>query len=166
MTERCTFYRLNRDQAKQLFSCRSPEALRAFVEAIDPAQTPTIEAGEAALVLHRVLTDGTLEPTAGEYPLNQAVLGGRVLGHETGFAVVVKRPDTCAHVAAALGQVTPETVEAALARLGSAQPGELAGVESSDVAGALAQLTNLFQAAAAGGEAVILVRYAQGGRVQ
>lgn len=158
MTERCTFFRLNRDQAKQLFSCRTPETLRAFVDAIDPAQTPTFDAGAAALALHRILTDGSLKPTAGDYPLNHAVLGGRVLGHETGFEVVLKRPDMCPHIAEGLARIKPETLESTFGQLQATQPDVLAGIESSDVAAVLAQLTQLYQAAAAQGEALVLVR--------
>ena len=114
--------------------------------------------GSAALALHRVLSDGSLEPDAGEYPLNHAVLGGRVLGHETGFAVVLKRPDMCPHIADALSHVKPETVEVVLQQLQKDQPDAVAGIQSSDVAVLLAQLTSLFQTAASAGEAVILVR--------
>jgi hypothetical protein len=156
MNERCTFFRLGRDQAKQLFACRTPEALRSFVAALDAASA--LEGGAAALALHRVLTNGTLEPEAGEYPLNHAVLGGRVLGHENGFAVILKRPDMCPHIAAGLSKVKPETIESSLAQLRDTQPETYAGIESSDVALLLAKLTALFQSAAQGSEAVILVR--------
>jgi hypothetical protein len=156
MNERCTFFRLPRDQAKQLFACRTPEALRAFVAELDPAAS--LEGGATALVLHRVLTNGTLEPEAGDYPLNHAVLGGRVLGHETGFAVILKRPDMCPHIAEGLSKIKPETVESSLAQLAAAQPDACAGIQSSDVALLLARLVECFQAAASAGEAVILVR--------
>jgi hypothetical protein len=156
MNERCTFFRLGRDQAKQLFGCRTPEALKTFVAALD--ESSALEGGAAALVLHRVLTDGTLEPEAGDYPLNHAVLGGRVLGHENGFAVILKRPDMCPHIGEGLSRVKPETVESSLAQLRGNQPETFAGIESSDVALLLSKLTALFQEAAKFGEAVILVR--------
>jgi hypothetical protein len=156
MNERCTLFRLGRDPAKQLFLCRTPEALRTFVGALDASGA--LEGGVEALALHRILTDGTLEPEAGDYPLNHAVLGGRVLGHENGFAVILKRPDMCPHIAEGLSKVKPETVESSLAQLRGVQPETFAGIESSDVALLLSNLTALFQAAAEGGEAVILVR--------
>src|ERR1700754_4129155 len=62
MNERCTFFRLGRDPAKQLFTCRTPEALRDFVGGLDASSA--LEGGVAALALHRVLTNGTLEPEA------------------------------------------------------------------------------------------------------
>lgn len=157
MNERCTFYRLARDQAKQLFSCRTVDALRAFIAAIDPA-TPTLEGEGTALVLHRILSDGSLEPDAGEYPLNHAVLGGRVLGHELGFAVILKRPDMCPHIATGLSQIKPETIEAAFQHLQGAIPDSVTGTTSSDVSALLAQLVGFYQAAATAGEAVILMR--------
>jgi hypothetical protein len=158
MTERCTFYRLGRDAAKQLFACRTPESLREFVTGLETTETPRVESDAAALALHRVLTDGSLEPLAGEYPLNHAVLGGRVLGHDTGFAVVLKRPDMSPHIAEGLARVTPETVEAMFSQLHAAQPDLMAGIESSDISRLLADLTSFYQAAAAAGEAVVLVR--------
>ncbi len=158
MNERCTFYRLGRDPAKQLFACRTAAALRTYVDALDPA-TPALEGGCSALALHRVLSDGSLEPTAGEYPLNHAVLGGRVLGHETGFAVILKRPDMSPHIAEGLSRITPETVEATLQQLHATQPDTVQGIATSDVANLLVQLTALYQTAATAGEAVILVRH-------
>ena len=157
MKDCCTFYRLGRDQARQLFGCRTVEALRTFVAAVDPA-TPALKANHVALVLHRVLCDGSLEPDAGEYPLNHAVLGGRVLGHEPGFAVVVKRPDMSPHIAEGLAQVKPETVEAAFQQMHESDPEQVADTTSSDVAVLLTELTRFFQAAATAGDAVILVR--------
>jgi hypothetical protein len=38
--------------------------------------------------IHRSLTDGTLDPDGGEYPLSHAVLGGRHL-HDDQYAVLV-----------------------------------------------------------------------------
>lgn len=159
MRDCCTFYRFGRDQARQLFGCRTIEALRAFFQDVDPA-TPLLQAEHAALVLHQVLCDGSLEPDAGDYPLNHAVLGGRVLGHEPGYAVVLKRPDMSPHIAEGLAQVKPETVEAAFQQLHDANPERVAGTSSSDVALLLIELTKFFQAAASAGEAVVLVRQA------
>jgi hypothetical protein len=41
--------------------------------------TLTVDTDKAWDAMHRCLTDGTLSPDAGEYPLNHAVLGGRHL---------------------------------------------------------------------------------------
>jgi hypothetical protein len=158
MSEQCIFFRLWREPAKRLFGCKTPAALHAFVAELDPATG--LELGPAALMLHRLLTNGSLEPEAGEYPLNHAVLGGRVMGHEPGFAVVLKRPDMCPHIAEGLAKIQPESIEASFNQSRAHLPELTAGIESSDVAGALAQLTELFGAAAAAGEAVILVRRA------
>lgn len=157
MDERCTFYRLGREPARQLFACRTAEALRAFLGALS-SETPALEGGSTALALHRVLSDGSLEPTAGEYPLNHAVLGGRVLGHEDRFAVILKRPDMAPHIVEGLARLSPETIEATLQQLQIAQPDAVAGVTSSDLADLLSRLTTFYQTAAETGEAVILVR--------
>lgn len=157
MNERCTFLRLSRELAKTMFGCLTPEALRTFFTQLAP-DVPRLEGGAAALALHRVLTNGSLEPNAGEYPLNHAVLGGRVLGHETGYAVILKRPDMCAHIADGLSKILPETIEASLGQLAAANSEIVQSIQSSDVATLLAELTTLYQTAAARGEAVVLVR--------
>lgn len=41
-----------------------------------------VDTDKAWDAMHRCLTDGTLDPDAGEYPLNHAVLGGRHLSEE------------------------------------------------------------------------------------
>lgn len=157
--ESVLFLSADRDQARRLFGCRDIESLRQAVDDVVQAAGDSVwEAGPAALVLHRLLTDGTLEPDAGEYPLNHAVLGGRVLGHETGFAVVVKRPDMAPHIAAGLERIKPESIEGTFQQLQATMPDAVAGVETSDVAAVLARLTSLFQSAAQAGHAVVLVR--------
>lgn len=93
---------LGRDEAKQLFGCRTPESLKAFIAQL-PAGIACWDMAEEAPALHNSLTGGE-EPTAGEYPLNHAVLGGRPLASEPDFTIVVKRPDVVAHVADALAQ--------------------------------------------------------------
>lgn len=150
MNQRCTFYRIARDQAKQLFAARTVEALKAFFAELDQA-TPRLEGDEPALILHRVLTDGSLEPSAGDYPLNHAVLGGRVLGQEAGFGVVLKRPDMCPHIAEALSHVQPESIESLLSQLRESH-------SSSSIAALLAQLADFYRSAAASAEAVVLVQ--------
>jgi hypothetical protein len=47
-------------------------------------------------------------PDAGEYPLNHAVLGGRVLANEPDLNVILKRPDVVGHVAKALAEFKTE----------------------------------------------------------
>ncbi|MEU7909087.1 YfbM family protein [Actinoplanes sp. NPDC049118] len=48
-----------------------------------------VDTDKAWDAIHRCLTDGTLDPDGGEYPLSHAVLGGRHL-HDDYYAVYVK----------------------------------------------------------------------------
>lgn len=56
--------------------------------------------------IHRCLTDGTLDPDGGEYPLSHAVLGGRHL-HDDYYAVYVTAAEV-RDVAAALRDIDRE----------------------------------------------------------
>lgn len=95
---------LDRDDAKQLFGRRDPEALADWL-ANDALVRIT---GEHRLelpdwpVLHRLLGDGSMTADAGEYPLNQCFLGGRPLDAGEAMQVRVIRPDTVGHIADAL----------------------------------------------------------------
>lgn len=59
-----------------------------------------VDTDKAWDAIHRCLTDGTLDPDAGEYPLSHAVAGGRHL-HEEDYVVYVTA-DEVRDVAAAL----------------------------------------------------------------
>lgn len=61
---------------------------------------PKVDTDKAWDAIHRCLTDGTVDPDAGEYPLSHAVLGGRHL-HE-GYHVVYLGADAVRDVAGAL----------------------------------------------------------------
>ncbi|MCZ7423679.1 MULTISPECIES: DUF1877 family protein [unclassified Micromonospora] len=62
-----------------------------------------VDTDKAWDTIHRCLTDGTLEPDGGEYPLSHAVLGGRRLHEE--YVVVYLTVDEARDVAAALQSV-------------------------------------------------------------
>jgi hypothetical protein len=53
--------------------------------------------------IHRCLTDGTLDPDGGEYPLSHAILGGRHLHDDIYFVYV--SADEVRDVAGALGEL-------------------------------------------------------------
>jgi hypothetical protein len=58
--------------------------------------------------LHRCLTDGTLAPDAGSFPLSHVVLGGVQLCEEDGYLVSLVRPDQVPAVADALTPIDRE----------------------------------------------------------
>lgn len=137
MATNVVFYALNREDARQIFGCRTPESLLEFVQKIGAnPDVLQVAAGETAFALHRALTGGD-DPAAGEYPLNHVVLGGRPLASAEQFTVVLKRPDIVTHLVAALQNVT---------------------LDDPVLADVAQKLSSLYQAAAAAGSAVILVK--------
>jgi hypothetical protein len=51
------------------------------------------------------LTEGELDPSAGDFPLNTAVLGGKQLLKGTDYTAVLIRPDMTRFIADALGEL-------------------------------------------------------------
>jgi Domain of unknown function (DUF1877) len=68
----------------------------------DPDPRYVFSTGRAWDPLHRCLTDGTLAPPAGSFPLSHAVLGGVQLCEDDGHLVSLVRPDQVPAVADAL----------------------------------------------------------------
>src|SRR5262245_62055331 len=66
------------------------------------------ETDKAWDAMHRCLSDGTLNPERGAYPLNRAVLGGRQLFHGRGYIVSFVPSEEVADVARTLESVTEE----------------------------------------------------------
>jgi hypothetical protein len=58
-----------------------------------------VDTDKAWDAIHRCLTDGTLDPDGGEYPLSLAVLGGRHL-HDEYYVVYINAAQTRAATAA------------------------------------------------------------------
>jgi len=101
---------LTREHAKRLFGQQDDENLIAFLEELK--SSPEMKKGGRVLdsgtnwdPIHRCLTDGDLDPTGGDFPLNTAVLGGKQLHKGDDFAAVLIRPDMINFVAEALADV-------------------------------------------------------------
>ena len=75
-----------------------------IVEEWDEARL--FETDKAWDALHRCLSDGTLEVTAGTPPLNLCFFGGKVLNEESDYFVVLLTPAQVGKVAKALPKVT------------------------------------------------------------
>lgn len=106
---------LNREDAKKLFAQPNPAATRDFVRqlALSPdgrRQGRVLELGPTWASLQRCLTDGSLDPTAGEPPLNNCMLGAKSLYQGDDAYVMLIRPDMAPYVAEALGEVKYETL--------------------------------------------------------
>lgn len=81
------------------------ELLEELEESWDDARLK-VDTDKAWDAIHRCLTDGTLDPDGGEYPLSHAVLGGRHL-HDDYYVVYVS-PDQVRDVANAIRGVERE----------------------------------------------------------
>ncbi len=82
------------------------DALAGLLEDLEETwddESLKVDSDKAWDAIHRCLTNGTLDPDAGEYPLSLAVLGGRHL-HEDYYVVHVAA-DEVRDVAQALGGI-------------------------------------------------------------
>ncbi len=77
----------------------------------EPA-TYAAESDKAWDAMHRVLADGRLTWSGGDYPLNQAVLGGELLYTDSDYIMCLKSPKQVQDVAAALEGITREEFRA------------------------------------------------------
>jgi hypothetical protein len=119
---------LTRDHAKRVFGAPDDAALRSVIHELRLSK----KLREAKLVLelgtnwdpiHRILTDGTTAPDAGEFPLNHAILGGKQLHRGPEFVACMVRPDIVTHVAVALHDFKRDVAQDAYRRIDSQQLG-------------------------------------------
>ncbi|WP_437922453.1 YfbM family protein [Sphingobacterium sp. LRF_L2] len=61
--------------------------------------------------LHRSLTNGKLEWSNGEFPLNHIILGGEILYTEDDYIMVLKTPETVKEIAKAIKDITKEELK-------------------------------------------------------
>lgn len=101
---------LSREDSKKVHGAKDDAELQSIV--LELTRSPAlkkeglvVESKQAWDPIHRTLTDGELEPTGGEFPLNHAVFGGKHLERGGDFAVVHVRPDMTTFVGDALRDV-------------------------------------------------------------
>lgn len=104
---------LTRDLAKRVFAQKDDENLRQLLDELrtDKGLKQSgriLELGTLWDPLHRCLTEGELNPEAGEPPLNLAVLGGKQLHQGDDYAAGLVRPDMTNYVAEALAEIKEE----------------------------------------------------------
>jgi uncharacterized protein DUF1877 len=104
---------LARDHAKTLFGLKDDDGLRKFLD--DLQKRPdmrksgrVLETGTNWDPIHRCLTEGELDPAAGDFPLNHAILGGKQLHKGTDYTAVLIRPDMTNFIADALAELKEE----------------------------------------------------------
>lgn len=152
---------LPRDAAKQLFGCKTDEALREFVETYVRCDSHrsdglVLETGSVWQDIHRLFSDGTLNPAAGEFPLNHCILGGRQLHQGEQFVVALVRPDMTAHVAEAIEQLDREKLHQRYLGVNAAAPDSTVATEDFiETWQALVHIGRFFAAAAQQRHAVV-----------
>ena len=152
---------LTRDHAKRIFAQPDDEKLRHLLEELrhlpDLKKTERVlELGNLWDPLHRCLTDGELDPMAGESPLKEAILGGRQLHKGNDWAAALVRPDMTPFVAEALGDVKEDEFRSKFFALNPASYGRpIDEKHFMEVWVALRQVTVFYEASAENLEAVI-----------
>jgi len=67
--------------------------------------------------LHRSLTDGKLEWTNGNYPLNQVVLGGERIYHQDNYIMSLKTPEDVQRIAETISTISHQELEKGYSRI-------------------------------------------------
>jgi hypothetical protein len=106
---------LSREHAKRLFAIKDDPSLAQFLEELRslPEMRRSgrlLDSGTAWDAIHRCLTEGELDPAAGEFPLNHAVLGGKQLHRGPDSTAVLVRPDMTRFIADALEELNEDDV--------------------------------------------------------
>ena len=104
---------LAREHAKTLFGLKEDCAIRKFLDELK-ARPDMKKSGRLLDIgtlwdpIHRCLTEGELDPTAGDFPLNTAVLGGKQLLKGQDHTALLIRPDMTGFIADALAELDEE----------------------------------------------------------
>lgn len=159
---------LGRDHAKRLFGLKEDQEILKFLEELkgSPEMKKSgrlLDSGTSWDALHRCLTEGELDPTGGDFPLNHAVLGGKQLHKGSDYAAVLVRPDMTRFIADALDEVDETDFRKkffALSRESYKQP--IGEKEFTQVWIVLQDLQVFFEAAAENLEAVVFTAKYQG----
>jgi hypothetical protein len=115
------FFAVTAEQEKALVAADEDEVAGIVVQAEEEwgDRDLTCDMDKAWDGVHRSLTDGTLDPDGGGYPLSHAVLGGRHLTNEI-YAVLVTA-DQVREVAAALREVTRDVLRVGFDRIDASE---------------------------------------------
>ncbi len=101
---------LAREHAKTLFGLKEDIAIHKFLDELKvrpdmKKSGRVLDVGTLWDPIHRCLTEGELDPTAGDFPLNTAILGGKQLLQSKDQTAVLIRPDVTRFIADALGEL-------------------------------------------------------------
>lgn len=152
---------LKREDSKRLQTVDQDEAVRAAVGELKRSKTYRdvglmLDCGDCWNAIHRCLSDGTLDPDVGDFPLNHLVLGGKRLFKGGDFYAVLVRPDIVPFVAESARDVKRNGLRDLYFKLDPQAYGrELTEKEFDRVWAVFRQIQQLFDDAAADRAAVL-----------
>ena len=106
---------LAREHAKTLFSLKDDPSVHKFLDELKlrpdiKKSGRLLDMGTLWDPIHRCLTEGELDPAAGDFPLNTAVLGGKQLLKGADYTAVLVRPDMTRFIADALAELEEDDI--------------------------------------------------------
>jgi hypothetical protein len=151
---------LARDHAKRLFGIKEDAPLAEFMNELKNAPDMkksgrSLDIGSVWDPLHRILTDGELDPGGGDFPENHVVLGGRQLHHGPDFSSILIRPDMVAFVSTALNELKQTEVREKFQNLPASYTKPRGDKEFAEIWLAIQKLRTFFDAAGENLEAVV-----------
>ena len=107
MACRGVLFAIDDDVVQAILDAGDDEAVMAVVEEVEDAwnEDRLAETDKAWDAMHRALSDGTLDPTGGEAPLNLAILGGNHLHSGEDYIVALVSKEKVPEVARALAAI-------------------------------------------------------------
>jgi hypothetical protein len=148
-----------------LFGIKEDAPLAAFMEELKTSADMKksgrlLDVGGTWDPLHRIMTDGELDPGGGEFPGNHVVLGGKQLHHGADFSAILIRPDIVAFVSETLNELKQNEVREKFQSLPASYDKPRGDKEFTEIWLAISQMRTFFDAAAENLEAVVFtVKY-------
>src|SRR4051812_26489295 len=95
-------FAINASDAERLLAAEDDDARVEIVDELEEEWECAFETDKAWDALHRCFSNGTLDPDAGEPPLNLVFFGGRAVTEEDDCLVALVTPDEVKQIALAL----------------------------------------------------------------
>jgi Domain of unknown function (DUF1877) len=107
MACRGVLFAIDDETTERLLAAKSDDAVMEIVEAIEEEWDGHFleETDKAWDAMHRALSEGSLDPSAGSFPLNRAILGGKHLYQGEDYIVAFVTKDEVPAVASALASI-------------------------------------------------------------
>ena len=145
---------LARDDAKRIFAAQDDASVRKVASELRLSKRLrdaklVLESGTTWDPIHRFLTDGSLDATAGDFPINHTILGGKRLHRGPEFEAIMVRPDIVPHVASELHDLKRTDAHGKYLQIDPQHLGHTPSEKEFDVVwNSLQQIRQLFEDAA------------------